>query len=88
MGELRRTDHPRLVELEPGRWWLRDEADLEKARPALADRLEWAIFGLLSTSSGISEDSFFERISRMYRGFDTPDEEIVRAILDSYRDPA
>lgn len=88
MGELRRTDHPRLVELEPGRWWLRDEADLEKARPALADRLEWAIFGLLSTSSGISEDSFFERVSRMYRGFDTPDEEIVRAILDSYRDPA
>jgi hypothetical protein len=88
MGELRRPDHPRLVELEPGRWWLRDEADLEKARPPLSDRLEWAIFGLLSTSSGISEDAFFERVSRMYRGFDTPDEEMVRAILDSYRDPA
>jgi hypothetical protein len=88
MGELRRPDHPRLVELEPGRWWLRDEADLEKTRPPLSDRLEWAIFGLLSTSSGISEDAFFERVSRMYRGFDTPDEEMVRAILDSYRDPA
>jgi hypothetical protein len=88
MGELRRPDHPRLVELEPGRWWLRDEADLDKARPPLSDRLEWAIFGLLSTSSGISEDAFFERVSRMYRGFDTPDEEMVRAILDSYRDPA
>jgi hypothetical protein len=87
MGELRRPDHPRLVELEPGRWWLRDERT--SRRPAvLSDRLEWAIFGLLSTSSGISEDAFFERVSRMYRGFDTPDEEMVRAILDSYRDPA
>jgi hypothetical protein len=88
MGELRRPDHPRLVELEPGRWWLRDEDDIAQARPALSDRLEWAIFGLLSTSRGISEDSFFERVARMYRGFDTPDEEMVRAILDSYRDPA
>ena len=88
MCELRKADHPRLVELEPGRWWLRDEEDIAQARPALSDRLEWAIFGLLSTSRGISEESFFERVSRMYRGFDTPDQEIVRAILDSYRDPA
>jgi hypothetical protein len=88
MGELRRPDHSRLVELEPGRWWLRDEEDIARARPPLSDRLEWAVFGLLSTSRGISEESFFERVSRMYRGFDTPDEEMVRAVLDSYRDPA
>jgi hypothetical protein len=88
MGELRRPDHARLVELEPGRWWLRDEDDIARARPALSDRLEWAVFGLLSTSRGISEESFFERIARMYRGFDTPDEEMVRAVLDSYRDPS
>jgi hypothetical protein len=87
MGELRRPDHARLVELEPGRWWLRDEEDIARARPPLSDRLEWAVFGLLSTARGISEESFFERVSRMYRGFDTPDEEMVRAVLDSYRDP-
>jgi len=88
MGELRRLDHSRLIELEPGRWWLRDEEDIARARPALSDRLEWAVFGLLSTARSISEESFFERIARMYRGFDTPDEEMVRAVLASYRDPA
>jgi len=88
MAELRRPDNPRLTELEPGRWWLRDGDDIARCRQPLSDRLEWAIFGLLSTAEGLSEDAFFERIARMYRGFDTPDEEMVRAILDSYRDPA
>ena len=88
MGELRQPDHPRLLELEPGRWWLRAERDLAQARPPLSDRLEWAVFGLLSTSQGIDEDLFFERVARMFSGHDTPDSEMVRAILDSYRDPA
>ena len=88
MGELRRPDHPRLLELEPGRWWLRAERDLVLARPPLSDRLEWAVFGLLSTSQGIDEGLFFERVARMFSGHDTPDPEMVRAILDSYRDPA
>jgi hypothetical protein len=87
MDELRRPDHSQLVELEPGRWWLRNPADVKAARPPLSDRLEWAIFGLLSTSRGIDETAFFERIARMFRGYDTPDEELVRATLDSYRDP-
>jgi hypothetical protein len=88
MGELRRPDNARLVELEPGRWWLRDKADIAQARQPLSDRLEWAIFGLLSTAEQMTEQQFFERIGRMYRGHDTPDEELVRAILGSYRDPA
>jgi len=87
MDELRRPDHSQLVELEPGRWWLRNPAEVKAARPPLSDRLEWAIFGLLSTSRGIDETAFFERIARMFRGYDTPDEELVRATLDSYRDP-
>jgi len=85
MGELRKPDHPRLEEVEPGRWWLRDAADAEKARPPLSDRVEWAVFSLLSTAGGISEAAFFDRIATMFRGFDTPDEELVRACLDSYR---
>ncbi|MGI8929155.1 MAG: hypothetical protein ACR2H0_06800 [Candidatus Limnocylindrales bacterium] len=88
MGELRRPDHPRLLELEPGRWWLRAERDLAQARPPLSDRLEWAVFGLLSTSQGIDGGLFFERVATMFSGHDTPDPEMVRAILDSYRDPA
>ena len=88
MGELRRADHPRLVEVEPGRWWLRSERDIAQARPPLSDRLEWAAFGLLSTSQGIDEGTFFERVAKMFGGHDAPDPELVRAVLESYRDPA
>ena len=87
MGELRRPDHPRLVEVESGRWWLRNRRDLDQARPPLSDRLEWAAFGLLSTSQGMDEATFFERVAGMFSGHDTPDSDLVRAILDSYRDP-
>ena len=88
LGELRRPDNPRLAEVEPGRWWLRGEKDLAQARPPLSDRLEWAVYGLLSTSSAMEEATFFERAARMFRGHDTPDPELVRAVLASYRDPA
>jgi hypothetical protein len=87
LGELRRPDHPRLAEVEPGRWWLRNDADLASARPPLSDRLEWAVYGLLSTSSAMEEATFYERVARMFRGHDTPDPELVRAVLASYRDP-
>jgi hypothetical protein len=88
MGELRRPDHPRLFEVEPGRWWLRSDKDLAQARPPLSDRLEWAVFGLLSAAQGIDEGVFFERVAHLFGGHDTPDPELVREILDSYRDPA
>jgi hypothetical protein len=87
LGELRRPDNPRLTEVEPGRWWLRHEKDLANARPPLSDRLEWAVYGLLSTSSAMEEATFFERAARMFRGHDTPDPALVRAVLESYRDP-
>ena len=85
VGELRREDHPRLQELEPGRWWLRDEAEIREAALPLSDRVEWAVYSLLSTSGGLSERAFFDRIASMYRGHDTPDEALVRACLESYR---
>ncbi|MEO8625537.1 MAG: hypothetical protein ABI452_02450 [Candidatus Limnocylindrales bacterium] len=87
LGELRRPDNPRLAEVEPGRWWLRSENELAEARPPLSDRLEWAVYGLLSTSSAMEEATFFERVARMFRGHDTPDPELVRTVLASYRDP-
>lgn len=88
MAELRRPDHGRLVELEAGRWWLRDAADISAARAPLSDRLEWAIFGLLSTAQRIDEQSFYDRVARLFRGHDAPDRELVQRILDSYRDPS
>lgn len=85
MGELRKPDHPRLAEVEPGRWWLRDRDDLQAVEPPLSERVERAVYGLLSTSDGISEASALERIGRLFRGPDAPDEELVRACLASYR---
>gem|GEM_PF-682577 len=84
-AELHRADHPRLLEVEPGRWWLRDPRDIEAARPPLADRVEWAVFSLLSTSGGIPATAFDTRIASMFRGHDAPDEELVKACVDSYR---
>jgi hypothetical protein len=86
VGELRRNDNGRLDELEPGRWWLGNPDDVKQAALPLSDRVEWAVFSLMSTSGGLTERGFFDRISSMFRGHDTPDEALVRACLDSYRD--
>ena len=87
-GELARSKHPRLVEVEPGRWWLRDRRDLDGAAIPLSDRLEWAIFSLLSTTGGLSEAAFYDRVAAMFRGYDAPDQSLVRACLESYRSRA
>ncbi len=83
--ELHRNDHPHLVEVEPGRWWLRDPRDMAGARAPLSDRVEWAVYSLLSTSGGIAADKFNDRITSMFRGHDTPDDELIRACVESYR---
>lgn len=83
--EMSRASQTRLVELEPGRWWLADKADREAAAPALADRVEWAVFSLLSTAGPLSEAAFYDRISGLFVGHDLPDEALVQACLDSYR---
>ena len=83
--EMGRTSQTRLVELEPGRWWLADRSDREAASAPLADRVEWAVFSLLSTAGPLSEAAFYDRISSMFVGHDLPDEALVQACLDSYR---
>ncbi len=83
--ELGRSSQERLVEIEPGRWWLADRTDIDEAAPPLADRVEWAVFSLLSTAGPLSEHAFYERIATMFSGHDLPDETLVRACLDSYR---
>ena len=83
--ELARPSQRRLVEIEPGRWWLGERADEETAAPPLADRVEWAVFSLLSTAGPLSEPAFYERMATMFTGHDLPDETLIRACLDSYR---
>jgi hypothetical protein len=87
-GELARPTQHRLVEIEPGRWWLGDRGDREAAAAPLADRVEWSVFSLLSTAGPLPEAAFFERIAAMFMGHDLADEALVRACLDSYRSPA
>jgi hypothetical protein len=83
--ELARPDQRRLREIEPGRWWLADPRDVDGAALPLADRVEWAVFSLLSTAGRLSETSFFERVAGLFGGHDLPDEALVRACLASYR---
>ena len=54
-GELTRPTQHRLVEIEPGRWWLGDRADRDAAAAPLADRVEWSVFSLLSTAGPLPE---------------------------------
>ncbi len=86
--ELARPGHRRLTEIEPGRWWLADREDRAGAAAPLADRVEWAVFSLLSTAGPLSEAAFFERIAALFSGPDLPDEALVRACLESYRSMA
>ncbi len=83
--ELRRPEHPRLVELDEDLWWLREQRDLAAAKQPLSERLEWGIFSLLSTSGGISRPSFDERVGHLFRGPETADADLVEACLESYR---
>jgi hypothetical protein len=83
--ELSRPGQRRLTEIEPGRWWLAQAADREAAQPPLADRVEWAVYSLLSTAGPLSEAAFYDRIATLFTGHDLPDETLVRACLDSYR---
>ena len=66
----------------------RRSADREAAAIPLADRVEWAVYSLLSTAGPIAEAAFFERVAAFFSGHDLPDETLVRASLASYRSPA
>jgi hypothetical protein len=84
-GELSGSGQRRLTEIEPGRWWLADPGDRAAAAAPLADRVEWAVYSLLSTAGPLSESAFFERIAALFAGHDLPDEALVRTCLASYR---
>ena len=78
----------RLVKVAGDRWWLGQRPDIELAAEPLADRVEWAVFSLLSTAGHLSEAAFLDRVAGLFTGPDLPDESLVRACLDSYRSPS
>jgi hypothetical protein len=78
----------RVIQIAHGRWWLSDPRDRETAAAPLADRVEWAVFSLLSTAGPLSEAAFLQRIANLFTGHDRPDEALVRACLQSYRSRA
>jgi len=79
------ADCRRLVEIAEDRWWLGDPGDQETAAVPLADRVEWAVYSLLSTAGPLSEGAFLDRIAGLFTGPDLPDEALVRACVESYR---
>jgi hypothetical protein len=83
--ELARPNRRRLVEVAPDHWWLAHEDDRDAAAAPLADRVEWAVYSLLSTSGSPSEPAFLARIGGLFQGHDRPEESLIRACLDSYR---
>lgn len=85
--ELTRPTQHRLVEVEPDHWWLAEREDRAAAVLPLADRVEWAVYSLLSTGGPLSEAAFLDRIAGLFGPHDMPDEALVRACLDSYRSP-
>src|SRR4029077_11635639 len=79
------ADGRRLVRVAEDRWWLGERTDRDAAAAPLADRVEWAVYSLLSTAGPLSEPAFLDRIARLFIGADLPDDALVRACLDSYR---
>ena len=86
-GRAAAGDHPRRA--RPARpspaardraWPLvagRSRPTMAAAALPLADRVEWAVFSLLSTAGRLSESAFFERIAALFTGHDLPDEALV-----------
>lgn len=81
-------DRRRLEEVAPGTWWLASADDRAAAALPLADRVEWAVFSLLSTGGPITQSALVERIVAMFPGHDQPDEPLILACLESYRGAA
>ena len=86
-GELNRTTNRRVRQIEPGQYWLGSEEDRSGAAQPLADRAEWAVFSLLSSSRQMTEAAVFERTAGMFQDRDAPEASLLRACLDSYSAP-
>ena len=58
-------------------------ADAHEATP-LDDRVEWAVWGVLSAAREVDTRSLFRRTYALFRGVETPDRELIERVIASY----
>ena len=86
-AELSRPANRRIKEIEAGQYWLAAAEDRTGTAPPLADRVEWAVFGLLSSAKSLPEATVFDRTAGIFPGNDAPDGALLSACLQSYSAP-
>jgi hypothetical protein len=86
-GELDRPTTAASARSSPGQYWLASDEDRSVAAQPLADRVEWAVFSLLSSAGHLTERAAIERTAAMFKGGDVPDGALVEACLASYLAP-
>jgi hypothetical protein len=85
--ELNRPNNRRVRQIESGQYWLASEDDRSVAAQPLADRVEWAVFSLLSSAGHLTERGAIDRTAAMFKGGDAPDGPLIEACLASYLAP-
>lgn len=68
-----------------GWWWLGTSSQAEQM---LSDRVEWAIYTVLSTSPLSSTDAITRVVHALFPGLHTPDPGLLEVCLQSYARPA
>jgi len=87
LAELDRPTNRPIRQIEPGQYWLASDEDRSVAAQPLADRVEWAVFSLLSSAGHLTERGAIERTAAMFKGGDAPDGALIEACLASYLAP-
>jgi hypothetical protein len=86
-GELNRPNHRRIRQIEPELYWLASDEDRGVASAPLADRVEWAVFSLLSSAGHLTARAAFDRTAALFKDHDAPDGALIEACLASYVAP-
>ena len=87
-SELDRPNNRRIRQIEPGQYWLASDDDRNRAAQPLADRVEWAVFSLLSSAGHLTERAAIDRTAALFKGHDVPDGALIEACLNSYLSPS
>ena len=86
-GELDRPNNRRIRQIEPGQYWLASDEDRHNAAQPLVDRVEWAVFSLLSSAGHLTERAAIDRTAALFKGHEVPDGALIQACLNSYVSP-
>src|SRR5450759_3118660 len=86
-GELDRPNNRRIRQIEPGQYWLASDDDRNRAAEPLVDRVEWAVFSLLSSAGHLTARAAIDRTAALFKGHEVPDGALIEACLNSYLSP-